>query len=146
MSGCSRPRRATRCVGCSSAAGSTRLRRPRQKRLARKKEQHESQAENRELEDLPGQAQPFSVAGQYPGEHGKAERDRDREADDALEARARLGAARELHAELRRALTRVELLAAIRGRLLADIAAAQPWRRGAAIRRAQRVEQLITSR
>ena len=73
------------------------------------------------------------------------ERDRDREADDALEARARLGAARELHAELRRALTRVELLAEIRGRLLADIAAAQPWRRGAAIRRAQRVEQLITS-
>jgi chromosome segregation ATPase len=45
----------------------------------------------------------------------------------------------ELEAELRR----TRLLAAIRGRLLADILRSRPWRRGRALRRAARVEELL---
>src|SRR4051794_25632468 len=60
--------------------------------------------------------------------------------DEALDLRAALEHRLvELEAELRRQ----RLVSVIRGRLLADILRSRPWRRGPALRRAGRVEELL---
>jgi hypothetical protein len=67
-----------RWVRCWRGAGRSRVK----KCLSRKQKQNESQAENRVLEDLPGEAQPLAIAGESPREHRDAERDHDRKAED----------------------------------------------------------------
>jgi predicted nuclease with TOPRIM domain len=91
----------------------------------------------KELEDLQGAIASLSAS--------LARTDRERAdvramLDDALDLRAalehRLG-------ELEDALLHQRLVSVIRGRLLADVLRTRLWRRGAALRRAERVEALL---
>lgn len=60
--------------------------------------------------------------------------------DEALDLRAAL---EHRLVELERDLRRQRLVSVIRGRLLADVLRARLWRRGVALRRAERVEALL---
>lgn len=74
---CGLPRRATPWGGCYAI---TTLGVPQS--LPREKEQHHQQAENGVPEDKPGDAQPATLAGKQPGQHGDAERERDDKPED----------------------------------------------------------------
>ena len=54
-----------------------------QESLPREQEQNHQQAESGVPEDQPGDAQPAAVAGEQPGQHGGAERERHGEREDA---------------------------------------------------------------
>jgi hypothetical protein len=69
MTGCRPRRRATPWMGCCAATTLS-----VQQRLAREKDQDQEQAENRVLEDQPGDPQPATLTGEKPGEHGGAQR------------------------------------------------------------------------
>lgn len=96
------------------------------------------------------QAADTDVEAQLSAALAQSEREKTAAQGELAELRAVLTDAHEARdllqdrvAELEGELGRARTVASIRRRLLADIRESRPWRRGATLRRAARVEQLL---